>query len=131
MKYTLKDKYSKMLEIYPDFNAILNRKIKNLGKENVFGQYIRINNVLTGCYDNLYISEVFLNKENDEYLISPKTPLSFILNKDVLEDSEYNKLQQCIQNQLEDGTNIVSCRVNIEGHAQHFNIPKKHIIKIS
>lgn len=54
-----------------------------------------------------YILKDKFNKENGKYFISPKTPLSFILNKDVLENSEYDKLQQCIQDQLKDGTSFI------------------------
>lgn len=130
MKYILKDKYSKMLEIYPNFNSILNRKIKDLGKEQVVGDYVYVNNILTGYYDKIYVSDFLLNEDKDEYYISPKSPLSFILNKDVLEGAEYDKLQQYIQDQLEDSTRFVFCCINIDGQDQSLNIPKDHIIKV-
>lgn len=88
---------------------------------------------MTGYYDKLYISEFFFKeenkKENNEYFISPETPLSFILNKVILEEAEYDTLQRYIQNQLKDGTSFVYCIINVGGRSQHFTIPKEYIIR--
>lgn len=129
MKYTLKDKYSKMKEIYPEFDETINRKIKDLGKEDVLGEYVHVKNAVTNYYDKLYISEFLLDVDDVEYIISPKNPLSLILDKDALEGSEYDELQRSIKEQLCDSTSFVSCYVNVRGHAQNFNIPKEDIIK--
>lgn len=130
MKYTLKDKYSKMKEIYPEFEKTINRKIKDLGKENVFGEYVKVKNVVTDFYDNLYISEfIFDVEDEDYYYVSPKNPISFVLNISVLGEAEYDEFLRCVRDQLDDCTGFVSCCLNVCGHDQHFNIPKEDIIK--
>ena len=130
MKYTLKDKYSKMKEIYPEFEKTINRKIKDLGKENVFSEYVKVKNGVTDYYDNLYISEFLFDVEDDDYyFVSPKNPLSFVLNISVLEGAEYDEFLRCVRDQLDDCTGFVSCCINIGGHDQNFNIPKEDIIK--
>lgn len=131
MKYILKDKYSKMKEIYPELENTINRNIKDLGKENVLGEYVHVKNAVTEYYDNLYISEFLFDVKDDEdyYFVSPKNPLSFVLNISVLEGAEYDEFLRCVRDQLADCTGFVSCCINIGGHDQNFNIPKEDIIK--
>ena len=130
MKYTLKDKYSKMKEIYPEFEKTINRKIKDLGKENVFSKYVKVKNGVTEYYDNLYISEFLFDVEEDDYYyVSTRNPLSSVLNISVLEGAEYDEFLRCVRDQLDDCTRFVSCCINIGGYDQNFNIPKEDIIK--
>lgn len=128
MKYILKDKYSKMKEIYPKLEETINRE---LDKEGVFGKYIHVKNEVTDFYDNLYISECLFDVKDDGYYyyISQKNPLSSVLNIHVLEEAEYEEFMQCIRDQLEDCTEFVTCCINIGGHDQNFNIPKEDIIR--
>jgi hypothetical protein len=127
-KFTLKDQYKKLKELYPEIESRVTEAVEADGCYNTFGDYLSIHNVVTGCYDRLWVSENFFEKEDTRtYFVKATNPLSKVLNGDVLDDKQYKELQQTIKNQMEDGTSFVNIYLTMFGHKQYFNIDKEDI----
>lgn len=127
-KFTLKDQYKKLKELYPEIEARVTEAVEADGCYNTFGDYLSIHNVVTGCYDRLWVSENFFEKEdNRTYFVKGVNPLSKVLNGYVLDDKHYKELQQAIKDQIDDGTSFISVSLPIFGHEQCFNIDKEYI----
>ena len=130
MKYmfTLKDQYKKLKEFYPDIEVKVAEAVESDGCYNTFGDYLNILNVVTGCYDKLWVSENFFKKENNRtYFIKTTNPFSKVLNGYVLNEKQYKEFQHAINDQIDDGTSFVSLYLTMFGHEQNFNIDKEDI----
>lgn len=126
--FTLKDQYKKLKEFYPDIEVRVAEAVEADGCYETFGDYLSILNVVTGCYDRLWISENFFNKENNiTYFVKCINPFSKVLNGYVLNDEQYKEFQQAIKDQMEDSTSFVSITLKMFGHDQYFNIDKEDI----
>lgn len=127
-KFTLKDQYKKLKELYPEIEARVTEAVEADDCYNTFGDYLSIHNVVTGCYDRLWVSENFFEKEGTRtYFVKPINPLSKVLNGYVLDDKQYKELQQAIKDQIDDVTSFVSISLTMFGHDQCFNIDKEDI----
>lgn len=127
-KFTLKDQYKKLKELYPEIEARVTEAVEADGCYNTFGDYLGIHNVVTGCYDRLLISENFFEKEDTRtYFVKAVNPFSKVLNGYVLDDEQYKELQRSIKDQMGDSTSFVSISLSIGGHNQLFNIDKRDI----
>lgn len=130
MKYTftLKDQYKKLKEIYPDIEVKVAEQVEYHNCSKIFDEYLNILNVVTGCYDKLWISESFFEKESHiTYFIKPTSPFNKVLNGYVLNEEQYKKFQQAINDQMGDCTGFVSFSLQMFGHEQYFNIDKEDI----
>ena len=67
--FTLKDQYKKLKEIYPDIEVKVEESFEVDDKHKTFGNYLTILNVVTGCYDKLWISENFKETFSTNWLI--------------------------------------------------------------
>lgn len=124
-KFVLKDQYKKLKELYPEIEARVTEAVEADGCYNTFGDYLSIHNVVTGCYDRLWVSENFFEKEdNRTYFVKSVNTLSKVLNVHVLDDEQYKELQQAIKDQMGDSTSFVSVSLTMCGNEQHFNIAK-------
>lgn len=127
-KFTLKNQYKKLKELYPEIEARVTEAVEADGCYNTFDDYLSIHNVVTGCYDRLWVSENFFEKEDTRtYFVKAVNPLSKVLNGDVLDDKQYKELQQAIKDQIADGTSFISVSLTMFGHEQCFNIDKEDI----
>lgn len=127
-KFTLKDQYKKLKELYPEIESRVTEAVEADGCYNTFGDYLSIHNVVTGCYDRLWVSENFFEKEGTStYFVKTTNPLSKVLNGYVLDDEQYKEFQQAIKDQIDDGTSFISISLPIFGHDQCFNIDKEYI----
>lgn len=124
-KFILKDQYKKLKELYPEIEARFTEAVEAAGCYNTFDDYLSIHNVVTGCYDRLWVSEYFFEKEdNSTYFVKSVNPLSKVLNGCVLDDEQYKELQQAIKDQMRNSTDFVSISLTMCGNEQHFNIAK-------
>lgn len=127
-KFTLKDQYKKLKELYPEIEARVTEAVEADGCYNTFGDYLSIHNVVTGCYDRLWVSENFFEKEDTRtYFVKAVNPLSKVLNGYVLDDKQYKELQQAIKDQIADGSSFISVSLTMFGHEHCFNIDKEDI----
>lgn len=127
-KFTLKDQYKKLKELYPEIESRVTEAVEADGCYNTFDDYLSIHNVVTGCYDRLWVSENFFKKEDTRtYFVKNVNPLSKVLNGYVLNDEQYKELQQAIKDQMEDDASFVSFSLKMFGHDQYFNIDKEDI----
>lgn len=130
MKYTftLKAQYKKLKEFYPDIEVKVAETVEADGYYLTSGGYLTILNVVTGCYDILWVSENFFDKEdNRTYYVRGDNPFSKVLNGYVLTDEQYKEFQQAIKDQMEDRTSFVSISLTMCGYDQNFNIDKRDI----
>lgn len=127
-KFTLKDQYKKLKELYPEIESRVTEAVEADGCYNTFGDYLSIHNVVTGCYDRLWVSEDFFEKEDTRmYFVKTTNPFSKVLNGYVLDDKQYKEFQQAIKDQMDDCTSFVSVSLKMFGHDQCFNIEKEDI----
>lgn len=126
--FTLKDQYKKLKEIYPDIEVKVEESFEVDDNHKTFGNYLTILNVVTGCYDKLWVSENFFKiEDNRTYFVKTVNPLSKVLNGYVLDDAQYRELQQAIKDQMGDCTSFISVSLKMFGHDQCFNIDKDDI----
>lgn len=127
-KFTLKDQYKKLKELYPEIESRVTEAVEADGCCNTFGDYLSIHNVVTGCYDRLWVSENFFEKEDTRtYFVKAVNPFNKVLNGYVLDDEQYKEFQQAIKDQMGDSTSFVSISLTMCGHDQLFNIDKRDI----
>ena len=127
-KFILKDQYKKLKELYPEIEARVTEAVEADDCYNTFGDYLSIHNVVTDCYDRLWVSENFFEKEdNRKYFVKATNPFNKVLNGYVLDDEQYKEFQQAIKDQMADCTSFVSFSLKMFGHDQYFNIEKEDI----
>lgn len=132
----LLDTYHKLLEIYPNIEEVVSEKGIGVkpGADDESGlevksRYYSLENDLTGCIDELFLTNDFFSIESKwvrEYYIKEVSLFKFI-NKDFLTEDQWEIFQQDVDRQIKDTSDYVLTTLKIDNLSQHFRIPKSNI----
>ena len=135
-KAKLNDTYQKLLEIYPNIEEVVSEKGIGVkpGADDESGlevksRYYSLKNNLTGCVDELFLTNDFFSIESKwvrEYYIKEVSLFKFI-NKDLITEDQWEIFQQDVDRQINDTSEYILTTIKIDNLRQHFRIPKSNI----
>ena len=135
-KAKLIDTYHKLLEIYPDIEKVVTEK--GLGVKpgaddesgtEVKSRYYSVKNNLTGCIDEIFLTNAFFAIESKlvrDYHIKEASFFNFI-SEDSLPEGQWEIFQQDVARQINDDSDYILTSIKIDNLGQHFRIPKNNI----
>lgn len=135
-KAKLNDTYQKLLEIYPNIEEVVSEKGIGVkpGADDESGfevksRYYSVKNYLTGCVDELYLTNDLFTielKSEKEYYVKEVSIFKFI-NKDNLTEDQWNYFQNNVAAQIDDEADYIFTTLMIDNLVQSFRIPKSNI----
>lgn len=135
-KAKLIDTYHKLLEVYPDIEKVVTEK--GLGVKpgaddesgtEVKSRYYSLKNNLTGCIDEIFLTNDFFAIESKlvrEYYIKEASFFNFIAEYSLPKD-QWEIFQQDVARQINDESDYVLATLRIDNLVQIFRIPKSAI----
>lgn len=135
-KAKLKITFRKLLEIYPKIEEVVSEKGIGVkpGADDESGfevksRYYSVKNYLTGCVDELYLTNDLFTielKSEKEYYVKEVSIFKFI-NKDNLTEDQWNYFQNNVAAQIDDEADYILTTLMIDNLVQSFRIPKSNI----
>lgn len=135
-KAKLIDAYHKLLEIYPDIEEVVSEKGIGVkpGADDESGlevksRYYSLKNNLTGCIDELFLTNDFFSIESKwvrEYYIKEVSFFNFIAEHSLPKD-QWDSFQRAVDKQINDDSDYVLTTLKIDNFSQQFRIPKSNI----
>ena len=135
-KANLKITFRKLLEIYPKIEEVFAEKgigVK-LGADDESGfevksRYYSVKNYLTGCVDELYLTNDLFTielKSEKEYYVKEVSTFKF-LSRDNLTEEQWIAFQANVEAQIKDESDYILTTLTIDNLVQSFRIPKSNI----
>ena len=135
-KANLKITFRKLLEIYPKIEEVVSEKgigVK-LGADDESGfevksRYYSVKNYLTGCVDELYLTNDLFTielKSEKEYYVKEVSTFKF-LSRDNLTEEQWIAFQANVEAQINDESDYILTTLTIDNLVQSFRIPKSNI----
>lgn len=135
-KANLKSTFRKLLEIYPKIEEVVSEKGIGVkpGADDESGfevksRYYSVKNSLTGCVDELYLTNDLFTiemKEEKEYYVKEVSIFKF-LSRDNLTEDQWNAFQKNVAAQIDDEEEYILTTLFIDNLVQSFRIPKSNI----